>query len=130
MQAKNEMGAIKNHENRIDTLETINISSTEQATPLQRNGKRVYVKEIVYEIGTLTSYNADINIENASDVWIDVGNSYIEHSGIRLIVSQYHSSTDWNRAYLKDKNKIYFDFSTIYSNLSKTAKIVFLYTKE
>lgn len=131
MQAKQEMEAIKKHEERLNNLESFNIASEESETPYKRNGKRVYMRELQYNIGLAVTYNSNINIANADDIWIDYANSYIDtNSSVRLPLSQYHNENDWNRVYLSGNNKIYFEFGTTYSKHSKIAHIVILYTKE
>lgn len=128
---KGDFIALKNHEERLDKLEKVNISGEESETLYKRNGKRVYVQELQYNISTSIFYNANINITNLENVWIDYANSYIDtNSSVRLPLSQYHNENDWNRVYLSGNNKIYIEFGTTYSEYSKIAHIVILYTKE
>lgn len=115
--------AIKNLNNK-----RINITSAEFETSYKRNGKQVYGREFVIDIETATSYNVDTNITNVSEMWINNADSYIQQNTAVLPTCQYHTSTDWNRTYIMN-NKIYFEFGSVYSSLSKTAHIVLLYTK-
>ena len=131
MQAKNEMEAIKKHEERLNNLESFNIASEESETPYKRYGKRVYMKELQYNIGSSVTYNSNINIANADDIWIDYANSYIDTNiGVRLPLTQYHNENDWNRTYLKSFSKIFLEFGDTYLNYSKIAYIVIFYTKQ
>ena len=94
-----------------------------------KNGKNLYRKTYVIDIGTATSYNFDISDLNPDEIMINDNYSFfITEQNYQLQFGYYSSENDWSRIYIRSP-KIYLQLGSTYSGITKVATITVEYTK-
>lgn len=111
--------------------EKFNYSTDEQIIGKWIDGKTLYRKTFVFTGITATSANVSFSSLNTSEtVMIDSSHSYVSTSGnFSLPVNMYHTSTDYIRAYVHNRDKnLFIEFGSVYT-MSKNIYVTLKYTK-
>ena len=94
-----------------------------------KNGKNLYRKTYIADIGTSTSLNLDVTDLKIDELLVNYNYSFfVTEQDYKIQIGYYSGSTDWSRCYSKN-GIVYIRLGSTYSNLTKIVTITIEYTK-
>lgn len=97
------------------------------------NGKTLYKKVIPINPGEISdhtsgTFNLNIPVSNIDEVWVNIGESYMYHSGVlyHIPVNFYHTEGDWERVYTVGSTLV-IEWGSVYNSINTKGYIITVY---